>query len=188
LRNRGRERLVVRSGYVQLNPRVGKHVRTSRGPAAVFKTEVAEWRFWLLGQVEQRVSLLSGAAITQQINFQRRVENYGQSSGEVPDLPDLAVGQDDPLNALVDGVHLDLAQVPGAELGRAALDFDESDELLGDADPVVGELSLDLVFGGEVFVFVVSQALAQEVRNQQPGVTFTPGGLWSAAPLVLCRG
>ena len=35
----------------------------------------------------------------------------------MPDLPDLAVGQDDLLNALVDGMHLDLAQVRGAELG-----------------------------------------------------------------------
>jgi len=37
--------------------------------------------------------------------------------GRMPGLPDLAVGQDDLLSALVDGLHLDLAQVRGAELG-----------------------------------------------------------------------
>jgi hypothetical protein len=46
--------------------------------------------------------------------------------------------------------------MPGAQLGRAALDLDEGDELLGDPDPVVGELTLDLVLGRQVFVLVVT--------------------------------
>jgi hypothetical protein len=112
----------------------------------------------------------AGAAITQQIGLQRKIESYRQPSGQVPDLPDLAVGQDDPLDTLVDGVHLDLAQMPGAELGGTALDLNESDELLGDAHAVVGELSLDQVLGRQV-LFVVAQALAQEVGDQQPGIT-----------------
>jgi len=40
------------------------------------------------------------------------------------------------------------------------------------ADPVVGELTLDLVFGGQVSVLIEPEAVAEEIGDQQPGVAF----------------
>ena len=67
------------------------------------------------------------ATLAEQIHFERQVDDDGQAGSEVVDLPDLAVGEDRPLDALVDGVHLDLPQVLGTELGGAVLDLDERD-------------------------------------------------------------
>jgi hypothetical protein len=52
------------------------------------------------------------------------------------------------------------------------LTSNEGDQLAVDAQPVVGELAFDLVFGGEVGVLVEAQAVAEEVGDQQAGVAF----------------
>jgi proline racemase len=62
--------------------------------------------------------------------------------------------------------------VAGRELGGDAFDLDEGHQLAIDAQPVVGELALDLVFGGEVGVLVEARAVAEEVGDQQAGVAF----------------
>jgi proline racemase len=52
------------------------------------------------------------------------------------------------------------------------IDFNERDELFVNSQPIVGELALDLVLGGEVFVLVEAKARTQEVRDQQARVAF----------------
>ncbi len=57
--------------------------------------------------------------------------------------PHRSVGEDDPLDALVDGVCLDLAQVAGREVRGDPLDLDEGHQIgegLADADPKGGDL------------------------------------------------
>jgi hypothetical protein len=55
--------------------------------------------------------------IAEQIDLKGQVDDNRQAAGDVVDLPHRPVGQDDPLDPFVDGVHLDLAQVAGRELG-----------------------------------------------------------------------
>ena len=126
----------------------------------------------LATQVEELVDLVGGRLLPEQVDLKGQVDDNGQAAGDVVDLPHRPVGQDDPLDALVDGIHLHLAQVAGRELGRDPLDLDEGDQLAIDAQPVVGELALDLVLGGEVGVLVEAQAVAEEVGDQQAGVAF----------------
>jgi hypothetical protein len=59
-----------------------------------------------------------------------------------------------PLDALIHGVHLYLPEVPDAQLLSAPLYFDEGNQLFVDANTIVGEITLDLIFGGEIFVLV----------------------------------
>src|ERR1700735_1279364 len=75
----------------------------------------------VLRQVEQDVCLVRRATFAQQITLQGHGEFHWQASGQVPCLPYLAIGEDHPLDALVDGVHLDLPQGLDAQLGRAAV-------------------------------------------------------------------
>jgi hypothetical protein len=126
----------------------------------------------LATQVEELVDLVGGRLIAEQVDLKGEVDDNGQAAGDVVDLPDRSVGQDDPLDPFVDRVHLDLAQVTGRELGRDPFDLDEGDQLAIDAQPVVGELALDLVLGGQVGVLVEAQAVAEEVGDQQAGVAF----------------
>jgi hypothetical protein len=51
----------------------------------------------------------------------------------------------------------------GRELGGDSFDLDEGDQFAIDAQPVVGELAFDLVFGGEVGVLVEAQPVAGKV-------------------------
>lgn len=50
---------------------------------------------------------------------------------------------------------------------RTALDLNERDELLVDANAVVCKLSLDLVLGRQVLVLVEPQRFAEKVGDQQ---------------------
>jgi hypothetical protein len=67
---------------------------------------------------------VAGWLIAKQVHLKGEIHRYWETTGDVVDLPDRPVGQDDPLDALVDGVHLDLAQVPGRELGGDPVDLE----------------------------------------------------------------
>jgi hypothetical protein len=47
-----------------------------------------------------------------------------------------------------------LPELPDAQLLSAPLYFNEGDQLFVDADAIIGEITLDLIFSGEIFVLV----------------------------------
>jgi hypothetical protein len=63
----------------------------------------------LATQVEELVDLVGRRLIAEQIDLKGQVDDNRQAAGDVVDLPHRPVGQDDPLDAFVDGVHLHLA-------------------------------------------------------------------------------
>ena len=62
--------------------------------------------------------------------------------------------------------------MPGRQFGRDPLHLDEGDQVAVDPDPVVGELALDLVLGGQVGV-LVEPALAWRPGQARPEITST---------------
>src|SRR4029450_14048451 len=54
--------------------------------------------------------------------------------------------------------------------GAPPVDLDEGHQLAINAQPVVGELALDLVLGGQVGVLVKAEAVAEKVSDQQAGI------------------
>lgn len=85
-------------------------------------------------------------------------------------LPDLAVGEDHPFDALIDGIGLDLSQVFGAELLGASLHLYEGHELFVNAHPVVGELAFDLVLRGQILELVEAHTFAKEIGDEETSV------------------
>jgi hypothetical protein len=76
------------------------------------------------------------------------------------------VGEDDPFHALVDRRHLHLAQMVGVQLGRHPLVFDEGYQLLVDANPVVGELTLDQILRSQVSILVLAERFTPDVGHE----------------------
>lgn len=76
----------------------------------------------LAGQVEELVDLMRELFIPEQVDLKSKVDHHRQAARDVVDLPHGPIGQDDPLDAFVDGVHLDLTEMPRRQFGGDSLD------------------------------------------------------------------
>jgi hypothetical protein len=89
----------------------------------------------------------------------------------MPNLPHLAVREDHPLDALIHGVHLHLPKLLDTQLLSAALYFDKSDHLFINANAIVGEIALDLIFASKILIFVEPKTVTKKVGYEQSRIT-----------------
>lgn len=90
-------------------------------------------------KVKKSVYFLRGTIGAKDVNLKHKVRGDLLSGDGVHmiGLPCLPVGEDQPLETLLDGVRFDLPEMASVELLGGPLDLDERDELLVDPDAVI---------------------------------------------------